>query len=56
MSHIYQARLERQGTLAAGSGDALRREISVRLGAAHDEAQKKVEHYQVQELSAVAGE
>jgi len=51
---IYAERLVREGVLAAEEAAAMRKAVSQRLGAAYDAAQQRAEHYEVQELSAVA--
>jgi 2-oxoglutarate dehydrogenase E1 component len=53
---LYSERLVRQGVLTADEAQAMRKAISQRLSDAYDAVQKKSEHYQVQELSAVTTE
>ncbi len=54
VSAIYGARLEREGAVAAGEIDGLRRAATARLAEAYDAAQQRAERFEVQELSAVA--
>jgi 2-oxoglutarate decarboxylase len=53
---IYGERLVREGVLTADEFKAMRKEVVQRLSDAYDSAQKQVEHYQVQELSALTTE
>src|SRR3984893_4494845 len=52
----YSARLVREGVLPADEAQAMRKAVSQRLSDAYDAVQKKSEHYQFQELSAVTTE
>jgi 2-oxoglutarate dehydrogenase E1 component len=52
----YSARLVREGVLTADEAAAMRDALKKRLSDAYDAVQKKSEHYQVQELSAVSTE
>jgi 2-oxoglutarate dehydrogenase E1 component len=49
----YSARLVREGVMTADEAAAMRDALKKRLSDAYDAVQKKSEHYQVQELSAV---
>ena len=51
---LYSERLMREGVLTAEQAAALRKGVSQRLGEAYDAAQQRAEHYELQELSAVA--
>ncbi|HLK62362.1 MAG TPA: multifunctional oxoglutarate decarboxylase/oxoglutarate dehydrogenase thiamine pyrophosphate-binding subunit/dihydrolipoyllysine-residue succinyltransferase subunit, partial [Bryobacteraceae bacterium] len=51
----YSERLVREGVITAEEAHAMRKAVSQRLSDAYDAIQKKTEHYQVQELSAVSG-
>ena len=53
---IYAERLSREGCLSAGEAQALREITAKRFRDAYDAAQAAAEHYDVQELSAVASE
>jgi 2-oxoglutarate decarboxylase len=52
----YSARLVREGVLRAEDVEAMRRAVSGRLSEAYDAAQKKAEHFELQDLSLVTGE
>ena len=53
---MYSERLVREGVLSAEEAAAIRKAVSGRLSEAYDAVQKKAEHFQVQELSAVTSE
>jgi 2-oxoglutarate dehydrogenase E1 component len=52
----YSERLIREGVLTAEEVEAIRQSISQRLSDAYDAAQKKAEHFELQDLSLVTGE
>ena len=51
---LYAERLIRDGTVSEDEVQALRKEVSERLSAAYDAAQKQAEHYELQEIAAVS--
>ena len=53
VSVIYSERLVREGVVTAAEVDAMRKEVSHRLGEAHDAVKQRAERYELQELSAV---
>jgi 2-oxoglutarate dehydrogenase E1 component len=53
---LYGDRLAREGVVPAAETQALRQAAAGRLAEAYDAAQKHAERYELQELSAVAGE
>jgi 2-oxoglutarate decarboxylase len=53
VSLIYSERLVREGVVTAAEVDAMRKEVSRRLGEAHDAVKQRAERYELQELSAV---
>ncbi|HEY2019443.1 MAG TPA: multifunctional oxoglutarate decarboxylase/oxoglutarate dehydrogenase thiamine pyrophosphate-binding subunit/dihydrolipoyllysine-residue succinyltransferase subunit [Bryobacteraceae bacterium] len=53
---MYGERLVREGVLTADEVQAMHKTVSQRLSEAFDAAQKKAEHYELQELSAVRTE
>lgn len=53
---LYTERLAREGVVTAEEAQAMRKEVSQRLGEAHDAVKQRAEHYELQELSAVSGE
>ncbi len=53
---LYGDRLVREGVTSAEEAQAMRRAVSERLSQAYDAAQQRTEHYELQELSAVASE
>ncbi len=53
---LYADRLVREGVMAAEEPQAMRKAVSERLSQAYDAAQQRAEHYEMQELSAVASE
>jgi 2-oxoglutarate dehydrogenase E1 component len=56
VSVLYGDRLVREGVLEADEVQAMRKAVAQRLSDAYDAAQKQAERYELQELSAVAGE
>jgi 2-oxoglutarate dehydrogenase E1 component len=56
VARLYSERLVSEGVLSAEEAEALRRSFAQRLADAYDEAQKKIEHFELQELSAVPSE
>jgi 2-oxoglutarate dehydrogenase E1 component len=56
VSAIYGARLEREGALTLEELEAMRKAFTARLAEAYDAVQQRAERYELQELSAVAGE
>jgi len=56
VSVLYAARLVREGVIAAEDAAGMRHAAAARLSDAFDAAQRRAEHYQPQELSAVAVE
>src|SRR5260370_10360703 len=53
---LYAGRLVREGVLAQEEAQAMRQAVAGRLSAAYDAVQERAERFEVQELSAVAGE
>jgi 2-oxoglutarate decarboxylase len=53
---LYGDRLVREGVVTADEVQAMRKAVSQKLSDAYDAAQARTEHYQLQELSAVASE
>ncbi|MDE3164675.1 MAG: multifunctional oxoglutarate decarboxylase/oxoglutarate dehydrogenase thiamine pyrophosphate-binding subunit/dihydrolipoyllysine-residue succinyltransferase subunit, partial [Acidobacteriota bacterium] len=56
VSLLYEERLVREGVIAAGEAQAMRKAVAARLSAAYDAVQQRSEHFEPQELSAVATE
>jgi len=56
VSVLYQSRLEREGVLAAGEADQMRRAVTARLSEAYDAVQQRAERYELQEVTAVTGD
>jgi len=56
VSVLYAERLVRERVIAADEVDRMRKAAAARLSAAFDAAQHRAEHYEPQELGAVAGE
>jgi 2-oxoglutarate decarboxylase len=56
VSAIYAEKLVREGVLDEEQAQAMRKAVAQRLSAAYDAAQERAEHFEVQELSAVASE
>ncbi len=56
VSLLYQARLEREGVLASGEADEMRRAVTARLSEAYDAVQQRAERYELQEVTAVTGD
>jgi 2-oxoglutarate dehydrogenase E1 component len=53
VAQLYSERLVSEGVVSAEEAEALRRSFARRLADAYDQAEKKIEHFQLQELSAV---
>ena len=53
---LYGERLVREGVVTAADVAAMRKGVAARLNEAFDAVQKRAERYELQELSAVAGE
>ncbi len=53
---LYGERLVREGVVSAAELEAMRKAVAARLNEAYDAVQKRAERYELQELSAVAGE
>jgi 2-oxoglutarate dehydrogenase E1 component len=53
VAQLYSERLVSEGVVSAEEAEALRRSFARRLAEAYDQAEKKTEHFQLQELSAV---
>jgi 2-oxoglutarate dehydrogenase E1 component len=53
---LYGERLVREGVLTAADVEAMRKAVAGRLNEAYDAVQQRAERYELQELSAVAGE
>ena len=53
---LYTERLAREGVATAEEAQAMRKEVSRRLGEAHDAVKQRAERYELQELSAVGGD
>ena len=56
VSALYTERLVREGVVTAEEAKGMRRASAQRLSDAFDAAQQRAEHYEPQELSAVAGQ
>ena len=56
VGRLYAERLAREGAVAPEEAAAMRAAAAGRLSEAYDEAQKRSQHFEPQELSAVAGE
>jgi len=56
VAKLYSERLLGEGVLSAEEAEALRKSFAQRLSEAYDQAQKKIEHFELQELSAVPSE
>jgi 2-oxoglutarate decarboxylase len=56
VARIYGDRLLREGVVSAEEIAAMRKQVSQRYSEAFDAVQKRAEHYELQELSAVGGE
>ena len=52
---LYAQRLAREGAIAPEEAEALRKAAAQRLSDAYDAAERRAEHFETQELSAVAG-
>jgi multifunctional 2-oxoglutarate metabolism enzyme len=53
---LYSDRLVREGVLTAAEVQAMRKAVAERLSQAYDAVQQRAERYELQELSAVAGD
>jgi len=53
---LYAEKLVREGVLAEGEAQTLRKAVAQRLSAAYDAVQERAERFEVQELSAVSGD
>jgi 2-oxoglutarate dehydrogenase E1 component len=56
VSVLYEQRLVREGVITPEEAKAMRQAVSARLSEAYDAVQERAERYELQELSAVAGE
>ncbi|MGP8245271.1 MAG: multifunctional oxoglutarate decarboxylase/oxoglutarate dehydrogenase thiamine pyrophosphate-binding subunit/dihydrolipoyllysine-residue succinyltransferase subunit [Bryobacteraceae bacterium] len=56
VAKLYSERLVSEGVLSAEDAEALRKGFAQRLAEAYDQAQRKTEHFELQELSAIPNE
>src|SRR6185295_12658881 len=56
VSKLYEQRLIREGLISAEDAQAMRKELTARLSAAHEAVQQRTERFELQELAAVSSE